>query len=137
MVLHPIALLPYPINLEIRRRRVQYVDQPLTTGTAMSLPLRATIETTVQNIPEAILEAGFRPGHQLRIQVEYVDDDEDTPPGFVLIESDGKRMLSGVTLEILPQALKKLGIGPDETFSIIVRRDADSSGGTEPDDGKT
>ena len=54
-----------------------------------------------------------------------------------LIESDGKRMLSGVTLEILPQALKKLGIGPDETFSIIVRRDADSSGGTEPDGDKT
>jgi hypothetical protein len=102
----------------------------------MSYPLRATIETTVENIREAILEAGFRPGHQLRIQVEYIDDDEDTPPGFVLIESDGKRMLSGVTLEILPQALKKLGIGADETFSIIVRRDADSSDSTEPGDNR-
>lgn len=109
-----------------------------TTGTTMlPPPLRATIETTVENVPAAILEAGFRPGHQLRIQVESIDDDEDTPPGFVLIESDGKRMLSGVTLEILPQALKKLGIGPDETFSIIVRRDVDSSGSAKPDDDNT
>ena len=102
----------------------------------MSLPLRATIETTVENIPDAIREAGFRPGQQLRIQVEYMDDDEETPPAFVLIEIDGERRLSGVTLETLPQALKKLGIGSDETFSIIVRRDADSSDSTEPGDNR-
>ncbi|AVM73375.1 hypothetical protein [Magnetospirillum gryphiswaldense] len=102
----------------------------------MHPPFRATIETTVENIPDAILEAGFRPGQQIRIQVEYIDDDEDTPPGFVLIESNGKRMLSGVTLETLQQSLKKLGIGPDEAFSVIVRRDADSSGSAEPDGDK-
>lgn len=44
---------------------------------SMSRPPRVTIETTVENIPEAMLEAGFRPGQQVRIQVEYID--VDTP----------------------------------------------------------
>lgn len=41
------------------------------------------------------------------------------PPGFVLIESGGKRTLSGVTLETMPQAIRKLGLLPDQEFSII------------------
>lgn len=94
---------------------------------SMSLPSRATIETTVENIPDAILEAGFRPGQQLRIQVEYIDDDEDTPPGFVLIESHGKRILSGVTMDTMPQAIRKLALRAGQKFSIRVEDDEDTT----------
>lgn len=94
----------------------------------------ATIEATVDNLLEAVLKAGFEPGQRVRINVEYVDEAESSPFGFALIERDGERMLSGVTLETLPHALKMLGIGPEETFSLIVCRDADSSGFADPVD---
>lgn len=87
-------------------------------------PQQATIETSVEGILDAVLEAGFEPGRRVRVQVEYIEEDGDMPPGFVLIESGDKRTLSGVTLETMPQAMRKLGIGPDETFSIIVRSEA-------------
>lgn len=63
----------------------------------------------------------------MRIQVESAEDDEDTPPGFVLIGIDGKRMLSGVTLETMPQAIRKLGLLPDQEFTIQVEDDEDTT----------
>jgi len=85
--------------------------------------LQATIETDVDGIFDAVLKAGFLPGQRVRVDIEYVEDDGDTPSGFVLVETAGKRVLHGVTLETMPQAIRKLGIRPDQTFSIIVERE--------------
>lgn len=34
-----------------------------------------TLETTVDKIGEAVLQAGFRPGRRLRVEICYVDED--------------------------------------------------------------
>lgn len=34
-----------------------------------------TLETTVDKIGEAVLQAGFQPGRRLRVEVRYVDEE--------------------------------------------------------------
>jgi len=89
-------------------------------------PKTTIIECLVERIGDTVLAAGFSPEDRVTLRVEYADEDDDTPADFVYIECGSKRTLSGVTLETMPQAIRKLGIQPDQEFSILVEDDEDA-----------
>lgn len=89
---------------------------------SMICPPRATIETTVDDLPEALAAAGFRSGERVRIQVEYLDEDDRLPPGISLIETEDRKIFTGVTTETAEAVIRAAGIKDGERFSIRLQR---------------
>ena len=88
-------------------------------------PLKATIMADLDNLPDALAAAGFRPGDRVRALVEYLDEESVLPPGVSLIEVEGQTILTGVTIETAADALRAIGIGEDKKFTLILRQGGD------------